>query len=251
MFVRRRTSSMTDRDGSHLHTDSEPSIRAVHFSRAGSGAIKPLLTARQRRQLAAIATRVSVPARAIVYREDAPLSSIFVSSEGVLKAFRELPSGRRRVAAFIFGGDVFGLAENGQYVNTVQAVTKSTFYRIPNELLADLLRRDPDLEFQFLCKLAHELRKHQRHAIVLGRRDAPGRLAMFLKMLERNASGGTKNVIPLPMTRTDMAEYLSLSLESVSRAAATLARRGLVAFKGSRSATILDRSRFERLVTAV
>src|SRR6476659_6792034 len=117
-----------------------------------------------------------------------------------------MPSGKRRVAAFLFPGDLFGLAEDGRYVNTVQSVTPATVYRIPNDALTDMLRRDPELQFHFLTKVTHAVRQGQRHAIVLARRDAAGRLAMFLHMLEKDLPGRHSGVIPLPMSRTDVAE---------------------------------------------
>jgi len=243
---------MRQEEAEAVRADLGPSTRAAQWDRTTNGSVKLLLSETQQQQLAARSTRLSLPARTIVYREDAALDWIYISSEGVLKAFRELPSGKRRIAAFLFPGDVFGLAENGRYLNTVQAVTHVTLYRIPNEALTEMLRSDPDLQFQFLCKVTHELRQGQRHSIVLARKDAAGRLAMFLSMLENNVVAGTRSGwIQLPMSRTDLGEYLGLSLESVSRATAALARSGLVTFQGGHAAKVLDRERFEKLVNAL
>jgi CRP-like cAMP-binding protein len=239
-------------DTENIDTDLEPSLRAVQFDKSFNAAAKPLLTESQERQLAGVATRVSLPPRSLVYREDAAADWIFISSEGSLKAYRELPSGKRRVAAFLFPGDVFGLAENGHYINTVQTISNATFYRIPTEALTAMLRRDPELQFRFLCKLTHELRQGQRHSIVLARRDAAGRLAMFLGMLEKHSAEHSQTGwIQLPMSRTDIAEYLGLSLESVSRATSALSRSGIVTFQGGHAAKVIDRARFEKLVSAL
>lgn len=236
----------------HPHNDSGPSLRGVHFDKETDGPAQTLLTDEQRQQLTALATLISLPPRSIVYREDADLAWIFIARQGVLKAFRELPSGKRRVAAFLFPGDVFGLAENGRYVNTVQTITSTVLYRIPNDALTELLRRDADLQYQFLAKITHEIREGQRHSIVLARRDAAGRFAMFLSMLEKNQLTGTRGGwIQLPMSRTDLAEYLGLSLESVSRATSALTRRGIVDFEGGHAARIVDRARFEKLVNTL
>jgi CRP-like cAMP-binding protein len=235
-----------------IHADAGPVIRGIEFEKNADGSSKGLLSERQRRGLASLATLVTFPPRAIVYPEDGELSSIFIAKEGVLKAFREMPSGKRRVASFLFPGDLFGLAENGRYVNTVQAVTKVMLYLIPSEPLAEMLRRDPELQFQFLCKITHELRQGQHHAILIARKDAPGRLAMFLSMLEHNEHAGSQGGwIQLPMSRTDLAEYLGLSLESVSRATSALSRRGIVTFQGGHAARVIDRARFEKLVNAL
>jgi CRP-like cAMP-binding protein len=233
--------------------ESWPSIHAVPFNKAGAGGFPvPLLTVKQRRQLAALATRQRLPPRTVVFHEGDALSWVFIDGDGVLKSFRELPSGKRRIVAFLFPDDVFGLAENGRYVNTVGTVTGATVFRIPYETLAAALQRDPELEFQFLSKVTHELRATQRQTLVLGRRDAAGRLAMFLIMLERNMPQPRRaGRIPVLMSRTDIAEYLGLSLEAVSRATRDLARKGIVEFEGSHSVRVLDRNRFELLAEAL
>jgi CRP-like cAMP-binding protein len=235
----------------HVGIEPSPFLRTTQFEKRPPQSSITLLNESQRRQLASVATRVSMPTRTIVFREDTALESIFLASEGVLKAFREMPSGKRRVAAFLFPGDLFGLAEDGRYVNTVQSVTPATVYRIPNEALIEMLRRDPELQFHFLTKVTHAVRQGQRHGIVLARRDAAGRMAMFLHMLEKDLPGGRSGTIPLPMSRTDVAEYLGLSLESVSRATSALSRRGIVTFQGGHSAHVIDRARFEKLVAAL
>ena len=81
---------------------------------------------------------------------------------GVVKSFRELPSGKRRVATFLFPDDIFGLSEAGRYVNTTQTVTAATIYELDTERLKALLLQDPQLQIQFLCKVTHELREAQR-----------------------------------------------------------------------------------------
>jgi len=238
-------------EAGHVRSEPAPFLRTTQIETRTAPASTALLSESQRRRLASLATRVSMPTRTIVFREDSPLEFIFLASEGVLKAFREMPSGKRRVAAFLFPGDLFGLSDDGRYVNTVQSVTAATIYRIPTEALTEMLLRDPELQFHFLTKVTHALRQGQRHAIVLARRDAAGRMAMFLHMLEKDLGGARSGGIPLPMSRTDVAEYLGLSLESVSRATSALSRRGIVTFEGGHLAHVIDRSRFEKLVAAL
>ena len=232
-------------------TEPELAIHAVPF---GAGVMahrsKRLLTAAQRRRLMALATTVRLAPGTKVFREGDPLSDIFVVGEGLVKAFREFASGRRRIVAFLFPRDVFGLAEHGRYVNTAHTVTKSLIYRIPHESLAAALQRDADLQFRLLCKVTEKLREAQRQAILLGRPDAIGRVAMFLKMLEPDSASTRDPLIPLPMRRTDIAEYLGLSLEAVSRATRTLALRKIVAFVDGHSARVRDRAGFESIVDA-
>ena len=227
--------------------DDAPSLRAVTFGAAGGPRPVRLLTRAQRQQLAGISTTVRLRRRAIVYHEDAAAGWVYIVAAGVVKSFRDLPSGRKRIATFLFAEDVFGLAENGRYVNTTQAVTDIRLYRIHVDALEQLLLRDGHLQLQFLCKVTHVVRQAQRQKIVLTRRDAVGRVAMFLSMLDRRAAAAT-SAVSIPMSRSDIASYLGLSLEAVSRATASLARQHIITFTDRHAMRIVDRARFDRLV---
>jgi len=224
-----------------------PMIRALSLT--GADVKRPLLTDLQRRRLADAATMLQLPARAIIYRDGDPAESIFINGGGVVISFKDMPSGKRRVAGFRYYGDIFGLADHGKYVNTTRAVTAATIYQIPLETLTTMLRQDADLEFQFVCKLVHELRQSQRKAIIVARRDAPGRIAMFVDMLRRTTEKGERqlDMIEMPMTRADIGDYLNLAHESVSRACRRLTNMGIIEFEKG-TAHIRDRVRFEKLV---
>jgi CRP-like cAMP-binding protein len=211
-----------------------------------------VLSPRQRQQLLAIATSMRFTPRSMIYREQSAASWVFIIAEGVVKAFKELRSGRRCVMSFWFPKDVFGLASNGLYVRTAQAITAVTVYRIETDALIEVLRRDGELQLKFLCKVTHELREAQRQEIIRSRRDAVGRLAGFIRYLERSCRDRRHaGSVEMPMSRSDVASYLNLSLESVSRASSRLERRGIVSFPDRHTVRILDRMEFERLATTV
>jgi CRP/FNR family transcriptional regulator, anaerobic regulatory protein len=234
----------------------ELAIRAIPFEKlTAAGVATQLLTDRHRQNLAGLATSLNVPRRTIFYREDTPAEWVFMIAKGVVKSYRDLPSGKRHIAAFLFPGDVFGLAENGRFVNSTQAVTRAMVYRIPIDALKDLLLRDADLQFRFLTKVTHQLREAQRHTISVTRHTAVGKVAMFLKMLERDEhwrgdSSGPRSLM-VPMTRADIADYLGLSPEAVSRTTSRLVRRGILAFPDRHRVRILDPAALDRLATAV
>jgi CRP-like cAMP-binding protein len=242
--------AITKRKGTDRTTRAGPVIAAVPFAHAGSGATLPLLDADQSARLAHIGSIVEFPKGARFYQEGDEADCIYNVIEGEVKTFCALSSGRRCVTAFLFPGDLAGLAGYGHYVSTAQAVTRVIAYRLPLKALDNLLRSDPELEHRFLCKVCDELRGSQFHAITLCRHDADGKLAMFLHELDAGLSerpnlGGT---IPLPMTRSDIANYLGLSLEAVSRSFRKLKHTGLIGIDGRHRVQILDRARFERLV---
>ena len=221
---------------------------------ARTASLKTLLTPAHRRKLAAIATRLELRARMPVYQADAQADSVFIVGDGVIKAVHDLPSGRQQIVSFWFARDVFGLAEDGRYVYTTIAVTPVTVYRLPIETLRRVLLDDSYLQFQFLTKITHEFRESQRQKLVLIRRDAVGRVAMFLSMLarqQRGAGGERAGGIAVPMSRSDIAAYLGLTLEAVSRATRRLVGHGVIAIPERRVVRILDPRRFEQLVAKI
>src|SRR6185503_366507 len=231
-----------------------PSIRAIPFDHTWpAGLATELLTDQQRRHLAEIATVRFVPPRTTLFHAGDQAESVFIVSRGVMKAYRELRNGKQRVMAFLFPSDVLGLAEGGRYVNNAQALTPATLYGIRMDTLKDSFRRDFALQFHFLCKVTHELRESQRQTIGIARRDASGKLATFLEMLQRNSSlreeaeEAPPGSIWLPMSRADIASYLGLTQETLSRAAARLKRHGIVKFPDRRHVQITDRSRLHAL----
>jgi len=229
-----------------------PALAARRFLAKEEGLVAQILTPRQRQQLLDISTLVKVPKGHYFFREGQPAQAVFVCRTGAIKTFRELPSGAKRIKSFLFPRDLFGLAEEGYYINTARALMPTSCYRIDTEELLQLLQRDAALEFQFLCKLTHEIRESQRRVIMLARKDAIGRLAMFLVMLrDRHVESKTKDVVPLPMSRSDIAGFVGHSLETVSRATTRLIKQGLISFEGRHRLRILDATKLERIAANV
>jgi CRP/FNR family transcriptional regulator len=225
-----------------------PPLRATPLMTADESDGDVVLTTAQRRRLEGIATRLELRARALIYRAGSKADFVFVNGSGVVKSVQELPSGRRRITSFWFPRDLFGVAQKGRYVFTTLAVTASIVYRLPLGELRALLIADGQLQYQFLSKITHEYREAQRQKLLLIRRDAVGRVAMFLRMLERRSPGSSPDAIAVPMSRSDIGSYLGITLEAVSRATSKLEAMGIVDMSERRVARILDRRRFEKLV---
>ncbi|HEX4971624.1 MAG TPA: Crp/Fnr family transcriptional regulator [Steroidobacteraceae bacterium] len=238
-------------NGTDAASPREPALVAIPFLKEASGSDPvELLSDAQREKLVRLATVRELPARTVVYRAGSPADSVFIIGEGVVKSYRDLASGRRRIAAFFFARDLFGLAEAGYYVNTVQTITPVRLYDIKLEALTALFKREPDIELQFLCKVVHVLREVQHHTIIIGRRDAAGRLAMLLRLLQKQSLAQGHRDIALPMSRSDIANYLGLSPEAVSRASRRLERQGIVEFHGRGEVRVIDRQRFAAIAAA-
>jgi CRP/FNR family transcriptional regulator, anaerobic regulatory protein len=226
--------------------DRGPSLWAVPFELASTATIVQLLSNPQQLQLAGIAAQLRLPAGTILHRQDSIADWVFIVSHGVAKTFHRLPSGKRRVLAFLFEGDLSGLAEYGRYVNTVQSLTPIRLYRIRLDRLLDLLRRDSLMDVQFLLKVTYELRASVRRTLMVSRRDAAGRLAIFLRMLDQRQRD-RHSPIEIPMSPSDIASFLGLSVKTLIGASRRLQDAGLVAFDGRHAMRILDRRRLEDL----
>jgi CRP-like cAMP-binding protein len=233
----------------HIATPG-PNLSAVPAWGPSVGRRLGLFSNKECARLANSATIVRFTKGLTIYRERQDTDAVFVIVTGVVKAYKAIPAGSQRIAAFLFPDDVFGLSEEGKYTNSAKAVTSVTAYRIPASALKRLLFQDASIGFHVICKLCDELRGMERHAFLVSRRGALGRLAMFLQMIERyegcNASGTGE--VYLPMSRSDIGEYVALSPEVVSRSFRRLATLGLIGMRDKRHVKILDRVQFDELV---
>jgi CRP-like cAMP-binding protein len=205
------------------------------------------LTARDRAILATISTRLRVRAGTTIYERGDPATAIYSIASGAVCSFRPLTRETRRVMAFLFADDIFGLARARRYVNTVHALTPLTLLRIPADALKPMLLRNPELQLHFLCKVTQALRESQRHAILIGSEDPAARVSRFLTMMEQAQPQPDVDVVHLPMTRRDIGDYLNLPPAGVGGALAELARRGAVSLDNPHRVRILDR---RQLVTS-
>jgi CRP-like cAMP-binding protein len=229
-----------------------PRLYSRHFGQPPPGSAVFHLSDRQREHLGLIAARLDVTARTVLYETGANAGAVFLVEHGMLKTFVDLPSGRRKVNAFLVSGDIAGLAENGRYVSTLQAVTRTVMFRVPLDQLMVMLKGDAAMELEFLRKITHELREAHRQSIIIGRRDAAGRVAMFFDMLVRDVWHTQPGApIPTPMSRSDIADFVCLSLEAVSRACRQLDEQGIVAFDGRRQVRIRNLRKFADLIAEV
>lgn len=221
-----------------------PSIAAVPLWGAARRERTQLLTEEERARLSVIASIVRFARGMQIYRAGDRADAVFNIVDGVVKTYHSSPDGAEHITAFLFAEDLLGLAERGHFVNSARAVTPVTAYRLPAAVLEGWLRRDAALDFHIICKLCHDLREAQRHAVIAGYRSALAKLAMFLQALEsRQARAGEEpGALDLPMSRSDIAAYVGLSLEAVSRAFRTLAARGAISIGDKRHIRILDRA---------
>lgn len=226
-----------------------PAIAATALWGAAGGVRMQLLTEEESARLAVISSIVRFAKGEQIYRQGDAAASVFNIVRGVVKSYRTLPDEHEHITAFLFPGDLIGLMEEGTYVNSARAVTPVTAYRIPAAALEMRLQKDAELEFHVISKVVHDLREAQRHAFLLSRHRAATKVALFLQMLENYqiSRGENAEEIYLPMRRSDIADYVGMSIEAVSRSLSALESDGILALKNRRHIEILDRRGLEAI----
>ncbi|HEY7300159.1 MAG TPA: helix-turn-helix domain-containing protein [Xanthobacteraceae bacterium] len=226
-----------------------PAIRAIDPWASSVGHAHQLLSEDERARLAVMASIARFRKGETIYREGDYADAVFNIISGVVASWKPAPDGREHIVAFLFFDDLFGLSAEGRYANSSKAITAVTAYRLPVIALRSRLSRDAQLEFHVICKLCQELRQVQRHAFLLSEKKAISRLAMFLQMMEQLQLGrGEQSAeIHLPMDRSDIGEYVGMTLAAVSRAFRSLTMRGIIKHRDRRHVSIVDRRAFEAI----
>ncbi|GBD41820.1 Transcriptional activatory protein AadR [bacterium HR39] len=167
-----------------------------------------------------------------LFHEGDPAHSVFTLTGGHLRLSRLLADGRRQVTGFLLPGDFLGLAFRDTYVATAEALDAAVLCTFPRTAFEDFLARHPRFEHELLARARSELAAAQEQMLVLGRKTARERLATFLVQLARRHGTGGRAVLHLPMGRADIADYLGLTVETVSRTFSAFRREGLVRLEG-------------------
>lgn len=180
-----------------------------------------------------------------LFHEGDPATRVFTLTRGALKLYKLLPDGRRQIMGFMFPGDFLGIAVDEEHGFTAEAVADSQLCWFPRNRFGMFAEAHPQLERELYRLAAHELAAAQAQMVLLGRKTATERLAsFFLMLLERTEKGGraSARMIDLPMSRIDIADYLGLTKETVSRMLATLKDRRVVRLDALDRIEILDRA---------
>ncbi len=189
-----------------------------------------VLNSDEQARLVSIMTTVEIDANQPIFNEADTAHHVFNVTEGAVKIYKLLPDGRRQITGFLFPGDFLGLTHNESYAYTAEALAPTKLCRFPRQKLEALLDELPKLEQRLLGMASHELAAAQDQMMLLGRKSAKERVVSFLLMLSNAAArhGQPANPVGLPMNRQDIADYLGLTIETVSRAMTQLKTQGLI-----------------------
>jgi CRP/FNR family transcriptional regulator, anaerobic regulatory protein len=168
--------------------------------------------------------------KTMLFDQGAIAGSVFNVTEGVVRLYKSLPDGRRQIVGFALPGDFLGLALMDRYGVAAEAVTDVQVCRFARSAFLTYIDGKPHLLRRLHEFAGHELSLAQDQMLLLGRRNAEEKVAAFLLNLQKRYGRlGTISVtIPLPMTRQDIADYLGLTIETVSRTLTKFAREKII-----------------------
>lgn len=137
--------------------------------------------------------------------------------------------GRRQIAEFLLPGDLLGFDSLGTHHLSAEAVTEVVAVRYLRRVVDSLMERNGALALRLHAVTQRSLRRAHEKMFLLGRKSAGERIASFLLEMAARAPGNGRGAFDLPMTRSDIADHLGLTIETVSRAMAQLGRDGIIA----------------------
>lgn len=179
-----------------------------------------------------------------LFHEGDEVKQVFNVTEGALKIYKLLADGRRQVMGFMFPGDFLGLSISDEHAFTAEALENTHMCRFSRSRFDDFVDGHIGLERELYTLAANELAAAQAQMVLLGRKSANERLAtFFLDLLRRKErlGGAPATTVDLPMSRSDIADYLGLTKETVSRVLAQLKSRRLIRLVTLNQIEILDR----------
>jgi CRP/FNR family nitrogen fixation transcriptional regulator len=179
-----------------------------------------------------------------IYGENEPADYLYKVVSGTVRTYKVLVDGRRQIGGFHLAGDIFGFETGEEHTFSAEAITDCKILVIKRSAVIALAARDNDIARQMWALTARELQRVQDHIMVLIK-SAQERVAGFLlEMADRVPGGGA---VELPMSRQDIADYLGLTIETVSRTLTQLEKTAAIELPTSRRIVLRNLSALNRL----
>lgn len=174
-----------------------------------------------------------------IFGEGERATCVYRVLKGVVRTYRILADGRRQIAEFFLPGEVFGLHARAVHQASAEAVTDCEVVAVRRSQLSERSLNDGATAHKLLALTLHQLLRSEQHMLILGRKTASERLAWFLMdMAERIPA---PNRVELPMSRQDIADYLGLTIETVSRTMTQLQDEGVIELPTCRQVVLRNR----------
>jgi CRP/FNR family transcriptional regulator, nitrogen fixation regulation protein len=182
-----------------------------------------------------------------IFGEKEPAEYVYQVMSGAVRSYKLLSDGRRQIGAFHLAGDIFGLEIGTDHRFTAEAIVDTTVRLMKRRSLEIVAESDAKVARNLLSMTTNNLRHAEDHMLLLGRKTSLERVAAFLIEMDRRSTAA--GILALPMCRRDIADYLGLTLETVSRALSRLHDLGILGFVGNnqRQIVLLDRAQLASL----
>lgn len=178
-----------------------------------------------------VMARRTVPKNKAILMEGEPNDSLFVVVRGSFRLSKLLEDGRRQVTGFLFDGDFVGVRRTDESAYTAEALEESYVCHFPHQYLDEIADTSPGVKDRLIARGQTEYHKAQDHIVLLGKKTAEERVESFIHLLDtaigEDLETGLRRV-PLPMPRQDIADYLGLRLETLSRTLTALKKKGVL-----------------------
>jgi len=179
-----------------------------------------------------------------IYGENEPAEYLYKVISGTVRTYKVLNDGRRQIGAFYLPGDIFGLEIGNHHTFSAEAIVDCKILVIKRSTLVALAARDNEVARQLWTMTAGELQRAQDHIMLLIK-TAQERVAGFLLEMAKRSSAVTE--VDLPMSRQDIADYLGLTIETVSRTLTQLENSAAISVPTSRRIVLRNRAALTRL----
>ena len=179
-----------------------------------------------------------------IYGEGEPADYLYKVVSGTVRTYKVLTDGRRQVGGFYLPGEIFGLETGDEHGFSAEAITQCEVLVIRRSALVALADTDHDVARQLWTLTGSELRRLQEHILLLIK-SAQERVAAFLLEMEQRVYAG--NAVELPMSRQDIADYLGLTIETVSRTLTNMENASTIELSSSRRVVLRNRGALNRL----
>ncbi len=181
-------------------------------------------------KLAGLVQHLNLEPRQPIFHEGEPADYVYTITGGCVAMSKSLADGRRQITGFLGPGDFLGLAVEEEHHYSAETLIETHVCRYPRERFKAVMQSVPALEQRLYALAADELALAQEQILLLGRKTALERLATFLLMMQRRAKqrGLPTDPLRLAMARAEVADYLGLTVETVSRGFTKLRAMGAI-----------------------
>ena len=181
-----------------------------------------------------------------IYAEDEPAEYLYMVAKGAVRSYKLLSDGRRQIEAFYLPGDLFGIEAGDKHRFSAEAISGSTVWVVKRSVVDRVAQRDSAVARELWMLAAQHLERAQDHLLLLARHKAHERIAAFLLEMAKR-SGDAEGEVELPMARQDIADYLGLTIETVSRTFTEMVHAATISLRSTRRVLLRDRAALARL----